>query len=140
QARHFLAIIHEESVRLTRLLDSTIDLSLLERGEAPWALEQLDPATALDRSVRMCHGLAANTRVRLIDADRASGVRVHAKADRLSQVFINLISSAIKYNTSDAPYVRVSSYLAGGEYAVFVEDNGPGIRPEERELIFSKFA
>src|SRR5690606_28563028 len=37
QARHFLEIIHEESVRLTRLLDSTLDLSQLERGEAPWA-------------------------------------------------------------------------------------------------------
>lgn len=140
QSRHFLAIIHEESVRLTRLLDSTLDLSLLERGEAPWALERIDPEAALDRSVRMCHGLAANTRVRLIDGERARGVHVHANADRLSQVFINLISNAIKYNTSESPYVRVSSRLVDGQYDVFVEDNGPGIRSEERELIFSKFA
>ncbi|HEY0878782.1 MAG TPA: sensor histidine kinase [Zeimonas sp.] len=140
QARHFLAIIHEESVRLTRLLDSTLDLSLLERGEAPWTLERIDPEAALDRSVRMCHGLAANTRVRLLDGERASGVRVQANADRMSQVFINLISNAIKYNTSDAPYVLVRSRVVDGQYEVYVEDNGPGIRPEERDLIFSKFA
>jgi len=140
QARHFLGIIHEESVRLTRLLDSTLDLSLLERGEAPWALERIDPEEALDRSVRMCHGLAANTRVRLLDGERASRVRVQANADRLSQVFINLISNAIKYNTSDTPYVRITSRVVDGEYEMYVQDNGPGIRPEERELIFSKFA
>ncbi len=140
RARHFLAIIHEESVRLTRLLDSTLDLSLLERGEAPWALERIDPESALDRSVRTCHGLAANTRVQLVDGERAGKVLVYADADRLSQVFINLVSNAIKYNTSDAPFVRISSRVVDGQYEVYVEDNGPGIRPEERELIFSKFA
>jgi Na+/proline symporter len=140
QARHFLAVIHEESVRLTRLLDSTLDLSLLERGEAPWALERIDPEEALDRSIRMCHGLAANTQVRLVDGERTHGVLVLANTDRLSQVFINLISNAIKYNTSEAPYVRVSSRVIDGNYEVYVRDNGPGIRPEERELIFSKFA
>jgi len=54
-------------------------------------------------------------------------------------VFINLISNAIKYNRGEAPYVRVSSRLHGDEYEVLVEDNGPGIRADERELIFSKF-
>jgi len=33
----------------------------------------------------------------------------------------------------------VSSRLQGGSYEVLVEDNGPGIRADERELIFSKF-
>ncbi len=139
KARHFLAVIHEESVRLTRLLDSTLDLSLLERGEAPWALERVDPEEALDRSIRMCHGLAANTRVRLLEGERTHGVLVLANTDRLSQVFINLISNAIKYNTSEAPHVRVSSRVVDGSYEVYVRDNGPGIRPEESELIFSKF-
>jgi len=140
RARRFLGIIHEESERLTRLLDSTLDLSLLERGETPWALERLDPEQALDRSIRMCHGLAANTRVRVVDGERARDVLVLANADRLSQVFINLISNAIKYNTSEAPYVRLRSRVVDGTYEVLVEDNGPGIRAEERELIFSKFA
>jgi signal transduction histidine kinase len=66
-------------------------------------------------------------------------VRVRANADRLSQVFINLVSNAIKYNTNPAPRVRVASRLRDGAYEVLVEDNGPGIRDDEREHIFSKF-
>jgi signal transduction histidine kinase len=138
-ADRYLQIIHEESIRLTRLLDSTLDLSLLERGEAPWEPRRLDPELALENAIRTCEGLSVNTRVQLVNGERASGVVVEADADRLSQVFINLISNAIKYNRGASPYVRVSSRLQGGEYEVLVEDNGPGIRADERELIFSKF-
>jgi len=139
EADRFLRIIHEESMRLTRLLDSSLDLSLLEHGELPWELRRLDPELALENAIRTCEGLAVNTRVQLIAGERAQEVLVQADADRLSQVFINLISNAIKYNRSASPYVRVSSRLQGGSYEVLVEDNGPGIRADERELIFSKF-
>ena len=135
----FLRIIHEESMRLTRLLDSTLDLSLLERGEAPWELRCIDPELALEGALHTCQGLAVNTRVRMLAGERAQGVIVQADADRLSQVFINLISNAIKYNRSESPYVHVSSRLEGDVYEILVEDNGPGIRADERELIFSKF-
>ena len=137
-AQRYVRIIHDETVRLTRLLDSTLDLSLLERGEAPWSRAQIDPEAALDRSIRICHGLAGS-RVRLKSLERAQGVVVEADEDRLCQVFINLISNAIKYNTGDAPQVTIRSALREGAYEVEIADNGPGIRGEERERIFSKF-
>jgi len=139
KAQRFLRIIHEESVRLTRLLDSTLELNLLEHGEAPWQLTPIDPELALDGSIEICQGLAAAAPVRMLEGARARGVVVHGDADRLSQVFINLISNAIKYNVSDDPWVRVSSRIRHACWEVLIEDNGPGIRADERELIFSKF-
>lgn len=136
--RRYVRIIHEESVRLTRLLDSTLDLSMLEQGEAPWPRAAIDPEAALERAIRSCQGLAG-ARVRLESGPRAAGATVLADEDRLCQVFINLISNAIKYNTREAPRVTVCSALREGAYEVEVADNGPGIRPEERERIFSKF-
>jgi Na+/proline symporter/nitrogen-specific signal transduction histidine kinase len=137
-SQRYVRIIHDETVRLTRLLDSTLDLSLLERGEAPWSRARIDPEVALDRSLRICQGLAGS-RVRLTSLERAQGVVVEADEDRLCQVFINLISNAIKYNTGDSPQVTVRSALRDGAYEVEIADNGPGIRGEERERIFSKF-
>ncbi|MGE0797637.1 MAG: ATP-binding protein [Lautropia sp.] len=143
-SQRFLRIIHDESVRLTRLLDSTLELNLLEHGEAPWRLARIDPERVLDQSLEVCQSLAAGAQVRLITraregGTRAQGVAVCTEADRLSQVFINLIANAIKYNTSHAPWVRVSSRIRDGHYEVLIEDNGPGIRADERELIFSEF-
>ena len=137
-AQRYVGIIHDESVRLTRLLDSTLDLSLLERGEAPWQGQEVDPEAALESSVQVCKGLAG-TNVALVSGERARGVMVEANEDRLRQVFINLISNAIKYNTSAAPQVLVRSAVREGQYEVLISDNGPGIRPEDRERIFSKF-
>ncbi|HEX4928182.1 MAG TPA: sensor histidine kinase [Burkholderiales bacterium] len=137
-AQRYVRIIHDESVRLTRLLDSTLDLSLLERGEAPWPRETIDPEAALDASLRLCRGFAG-TRVALLSTERASGVTVAANEDRLCQVFINLISNAVKYNTSPAPAVTIASAVREGRYEVTIADNGPGIPAEERERIFSKF-
>ncbi len=139
KAQRFLGIIHDESVRLTRLLDSILELNLLEHGEAPWALARIDPERALDHSMRICQGLASAAGVQLREGQRARDVVVEGDADRLSQVFINLISNAIKYNSSAQPWVQVSSHVDQGVYVVSIDDNGPGIRADERELIFSKF-
>jgi Na+/proline symporter/nitrogen-specific signal transduction histidine kinase len=139
RAEHFLRIIHDECLRLTRLLDSTLDLSVLERDGAPWELARIDPEAVLDRSIRTCLGIATNAGVQIECGERAGGVLVEANADRLSQVFINLISNAVKFNTSNDPRVNITSRLHESAWEVLVADNGPGIRPEERELIFSKF-
>jgi Na+/proline symporter/nitrogen-specific signal transduction histidine kinase len=139
RSAQFLRIIHDESVRLTRLLDSTLDLAVLERGEAPWQTSHIDPEVALESSIRTCSGLAQSMRVRLLNGERAQGVAVEANSDRLAQVFINVISNAIKYNTSDDPRLRITSRVRDGVYEVLFEDNGPGIPAGERDKIFSKF-
>ena len=135
----YVGIIHEESMRLTRLLDSTLDLGLLERDAAPFELRRIDPDAALEASIAACDGLAASRGVRLASGPRAAGQGVLADPDRLAQVFINLIANAVKYNTSPSPWVRVTSRVRDGAYEVLVEDNGPGVQSDERERIFSKF-
>jgi len=138
KAQRFVRIIHDESVRLTRLLDSTLDLGLLEGGEARWPLSRIDPEAALESSILICQGLG-DARVPLFSDARATGVAVVANEDRLCQVFINLISNAIKYNTSAQPRVMISSGVRDGLYEVLIADNGPGIPHEHRGQIFSRF-
>ena len=138
-AHRFVRIIHDESVRLTRLLDSTLDLSLLERGEARWPRSRIDPEAALESSIRICQGLGGEG-VPLLSEARATGVVVEANEDRLCQVFINLISNAIKYNTSREPTVTIGSRARDGFYEVLIADNGPGIPPEDRADLFSTFS
>ena len=147
QSRRFLHIIHDESIRMTRLLDGILDLSLLEGEKTAWTLAPVDPELALEKAVGVCQGLASDGTLLLLNGARpgptgsnAGMVRVNGDSDRLHQVFINLISNAIKYNTSDKPFVRVTSLVENGWYQVLVEDNGPGIRKDEREKIFQKFS
>ncbi len=58
----------------------------------------------------------------------------------LIQVMQNLISNAIRYCEDQRPEVRVTAEAAdGGLCRLLVSDNGPGIDPEHRELIFQPF-
>jgi signal transduction histidine kinase len=51
---------------------------------------------------------------------------------KLLQVFLNLISNAIKYNDKEAGLVRITGWHAGDEVRYCVEDNGLGIPPALR--------
>ncbi|PJK28544.1 sensor histidine kinase [Minwuia thermotolerans] len=140
QARRFVRIIHDESIRLTGLLNEILDLSHLERGEVNWKMELLDPEAAVERAISACEGLAADSGVRIEHEDAGLLARVNGDRDRIAQVLINLISNAIKYNDNPEPWVRIACETADGDYRVHVEDNGPGVDDVEADHLFSKFA
>ena len=140
QRTHFVRTIHQESVRLTRLLDEILDLSALERGERSWENMPLDAEAALERALSVCEALLRQRGMRVEFGERASTTIIEGDPDRLCQVFINVISNAVKYNDADQPVMRVSSAVRSGFYVVDIADNGPGIPKTERNLIFEKFA
>lgn len=135
----FLRIIQNESLRLTRLLDGILDLNQTERNGADHDKIMFDPEAALDQAMESCEALARAAGVALKRSNRARGVVIFGNPDRLAQVFINLISNAIKYNTNSEPVVTVSSASRKGVYEARVSDNGPGIPESERAQIFEKF-
>ncbi|WP_332690309.1 sensor histidine kinase [Devosia sp.] len=139
QRQHFVSTIHQESLRLTKLLDEILDLSALERGERAWDNVPMDAEAALDRALTVCEALLRQRGMKVELGERAQRTMVEGDADRLCQVFINLISNAVKYNDSDAPLLRISSTVRAGSYVVEIADNGPGIAKRERKLIFEKF-
>lgn len=138
-SRKFIATIHKESLRLTALLDEILDLSALERGERAWESQRIDAEEALDQALRVCDALARQNGTTLVSGSRVDRAVVSADPDRLSQVLINLISNAIKYNSVESPKVTVTSRSEGDNYIVEVADNGLGIPEEERPRIFDKF-
>jgi signal transduction histidine kinase len=138
--RRFLSIIQHESLRLTRLLDDILDLSLLERGAAIWDKAVIDPEEVLSEAFGICEALAQSAKVSLRRNDIVGRALVVADHDKLAQVFINLISNGIKHNTSPKPEVVVSSRTVGGLYEVRIADNGSGVPESDRERIFAKFS
>jgi len=63
---------------------------------------------------------------------------VHGDRERLRQVLTNLIDNAVKYST-EGQEVEVSAWAADGFVRIAVTDRGPGIPPEQQQLIFEKF-
>ncbi|MBB4264468.1 sensor histidine kinase [Roseospira visakhapatnamensis] len=140
QARRFVAIIHDECIRLTRLLDDILDLRVVEQGEIPVSMDTIDPDAVLDRTLDACEGLSGEVPVRTVRRARATGARVRADPDRLRQVFINLLSNAVRHNDKAVVTITVDSRDRDGVYEATITDNGPGVPDDARERIFSLFS
>src|SRR3546814_5788723 len=69
----------------------------------------------------------------------ASLPQVYADRDRLSQVLVNLLSNAAKFCDEKAGYVVVTTMPGPEGLEIAIVDNGRGVPPENRELIFEKF-
>jgi hypothetical protein len=135
--QRFAGIIHDEALRLTRLLDDLLDLSVLENGNVTLNLSEGRLSDLLDRAIG-ASGVGDAVKIR---RDRAAeAVQVGTDLDRLAQVFINLISNARKYCTAAQPELRIEVHTIGGATVVDFIDNGEGIAAADREVIFEKFS
>jgi Na+/proline symporter/nitrogen-specific signal transduction histidine kinase len=136
----FSRIIHDESRRLTRLLDDLLDLSVLENGRVTLNRTEARLGEVLDRAIDAAGAQAGDRRL-LIDRDAAGeDVVLHTDADRLAQVFINLIANAQKYCDAQAPELSIRVRHRPGRVEVEFSDNGSGIPAGQQALIFEKFA
>lgn len=135
----FVDIINTESQRLTRLLDEILDLSFLESGRVNWQLEPVSIQKVVDRALASSEGLRESAGVNIIRKG-SDDILVTADFDRLAQVFINLLSNAIKYGRAENPEITIRAQKVGKIAIIGVSDNGPGIRPQDREKVFEKFA
>jgi signal transduction histidine kinase len=133
-------IIHDESRRLTRLLDDLLDLSVLEHGRVSLHPETLSLGQVIDRAIDATEGQGEGPEL-VIRRDRgAEAVLVHTDPDRLAQVFINIIANAQKYCTAPDPELRIRVSRSAGTVTVDLVDNGRGIPRDNQALIFEKFS
>ncbi len=134
----YAGIIHDEAVRLTRLLDDLLDLSVLENGQVVLHESTGKLSGLIERAIGAAglHDGVLEVRRAPVDED----VILTTDLDRLVQVFINLISNARKYCEVDNPVLTIRVVRQGKMTAVDFVDNGRGIAPENHELIFEKFS
>jgi signal transduction histidine kinase len=139
QRERFLGIVIKETERLTRLIGQVLDVSRLESGRVEWHESLLDMRQVIEDTAASTSQLFRERNVRLECELPARVPKVRADLDRIVQVLVNLLSNAVKFIEPQHGRVRIALAEEEGFLRVDVRDNGPGVRPEHRELIFEKF-
>lgn len=135
-----LNIAQRSSRRLSRLVESLLDLGQLEAGEAVlhrtsgsiWSLI----AEAVEEVYPVAESKGHLLQLGLGTTDMPA---VEIDVEMIRRVLINLLENAIKY-TRPGGTITVSAQKQKGELLVSVSDTGPGISPRDRHRIFEKFA
>ncbi|WP_234264866.1 sensor histidine kinase [Hydrogenophaga sp. NFH-34] len=139
QRQQFLDIIVAETERLTRLVNQVLDLAKIEAGHAEWHPGDVDLRAVLAQAVGTMAESCRERGVTLVQElpDRVPTVRVDP--DRITQVVLNLLSNAVKYTPDGQGRIRLRLFVQAAALVVEVEDNGPGIPPDQQALVFEKF-
>ncbi|MEY8839194.1 sensor histidine kinase, partial [Cribrihabitans sp. XS_ASV171] len=137
--QRYASIIHDEALRLTRLLDDLLDLSVLENRQVTLDITTGELGRVLDRAVSTAL-TGTDQPIRLRRHRAAERITICSDLDRLAQVFINIIANAQKYCDASDPVLTVSVHDVGGQIVVDFADNGSGIPVDAQSMIFEKFA
>lgn len=138
EKRRYGGIIHDEAVRLTRLLDDLLDLNVLENGGVSLNTQTAELNTVLDHAIKTA--LSGAETVLQVDKRHVGFVELETDLDRLSQVFINVIRNAQKYCDAPQPQLTISVVQEVGRIMIDFVDNGSGIPEVAQDVIFDKFA
>jgi len=139
QAREFVSIIANESQRMSRMINTFLSVTQLQRKDKQ---EVLKIPLRLDEVVRdtimSLQPVAKKKRIRLIEQPAHRIPPVAADKGLITQAVKNLVNNAIKYSP-ERTTVTVSTALEAEAVRVCVEDRGFGIPAESKERVWDKF-
>jgi signal transduction histidine kinase len=135
-------VIFDEAGRMHRMVLDLLDLARLDAGTLSFERAPLDLGVLL-RGVAQKFALQAQrSRVDLrLDVPGSNGdepLVLVGDADRLAQVFANLVDNAVKF-TPAGGQVQIVAHSNDGWAEVYIVDSGPGIPGEELGRIFERF-
>jgi PAS domain S-box-containing protein len=133
-----LQIIDRQLAAIRRLVDDMMDTVRVGQGKVDLERKVIDLRDVMNSAAASARPLAEARRQHfqmiLIDAP----VNVNGDAVRLEQVFVNLLTNAVKYTPAEGRiWFKVT--IEGGDAVVRVEDSGVGIGPEMLPTIFELF-
>jgi two-component system, OmpR family, phosphate regulon sensor histidine kinase PhoR len=139
QATEYAEIIRRESIRLSRLIDSVLDFSKIERGVEVYEFaDGQDLREVVDRALDISRHRLEQARMELEPelAEDLPPMRIDANA--MTVAVLNLVDNAIKY-AADGKKLEVRLRRVASGVELEVRDYGPGVPADERDAIFDRF-
>jgi two-component system sensor histidine kinase BaeS len=134
--RRAAEVIQRESRRLVRMVEGLLQVAKLEAGVQHLAREPVRAAELLESAVAALEVQAREAGVSF--ALRAEGLPVVGDADRLAQLFLNVLDNAVKHSPRGAT-VEVHGEQRGAEVVVRVRDRGSGLPAGAEGRLFRRF-
>ena len=137
RSQRAIEAIFNNATRQGRLIEDLLDVSRIVAGRAAIDLQHVDLVANIRGAVEAMMPLAAGKGVALC-FQPPSGIAVTADPRRLEQIFLNLLTNAVKFTPSGGR-IDVDVRLCGQSAEVRVIDTGAGIEPAFLPHVFERF-
>jgi signal transduction histidine kinase len=147
QKRLMIETIEADADRVTRLISELLDVSRIDAGRLQIRPQPLDVTSIYERHIERAVATGHDREQFVVDVP-ADTPEIWADPDRLDQILANLIENALRHGEGTVTLGATAAHDgvkgAGrrrleGCVDLVVSDNGKGIDPAHRELVFSRF-
>jgi signal transduction histidine kinase len=138
QSKEYLALISGENERLSRLIDSFLTFSRMERGKKTFDFRKAEPAEIAKAAVEAVGAKFNKDNCKLTVTIDELLPSISADKDAIVTVLVNLLDNAYKYSYDDKQ-VELKVFSANGQVCFSVKDNGIGMSRRVVKKIFNKF-
>jgi len=136
--QRYLSMIRDENKRLSVLVESILQTSILDKGEFKLKLSELDVHEIINTAINNTQLLVSNRSGNIQTFLNAQKFKLQADRVHLTNIIFNLIDNAIKYS-KEMPEISISTFNTAEGIMIQVKDNGIGISKENQRKIFDKF-
>lgn len=132
-----LTVIRDASERMALLIQKILDVARFESKNVLLKKEIVDIGQILNNAYKLMRPLANEKGIEILLQD-GKEINISGDRERLTELFINLLDNAIKYNKKDGRVI-LSSAMKDGFAVITISDTGLGIPEEYFNKIFDRF-
>lgn len=130
--------LHMEVLRLTRLVDDLHQLAMSDLGALSYRKENVELAAILTEALDSCrHRFTSRGIAVTADISATGSNRVFGDAERLHQLFANLLDNSLKY-TDEGGRLEIGLTVHGAKTVIKVQDSAPSVPETELEKLFDR--
>jgi two-component system sensor histidine kinase BaeS len=133
-----LRMLLDETNILSRLMEDLRTLALAESGALQLNKEPVDLLPFLTEAAGIFQSQAAAAGVTITMDVAANAPLIDIDPRRMRQVLSNLLANALRYSPAGGA-IRLASEIEGENITLTVQDDGPGISPDDLPHIFERF-
>lgn len=136
-AKSFINTIEKEADRMSSLVKDLLQLSHIDFKKTNWDFQNINLTDLIYESIEHLK-IYYEEKNQSLNFYHNDDIIVYADRTKLKQVFVNIISNAIKY-TQDNGIIEIESFNNLNDAIVTITDNGIGIPKEDVNRVFERF-
>jgi protein-histidine pros-kinase len=131
--------VRKAGSHLLELINEILDLARIESGKMTVTLEDVDVVPVINEVITLIMPMSQERRIKIINMISIPKLIIYGDRIRLKQVFLNLISNAVKYNIENGMISIFYRKTAQGKVRISIEDSGVGFSKDKVSDLFEPF-